>query len=97
MNEEDRKSIGERIDLIRKNKLKMSKVELGEKIGMTGQNLGVVIKGKANSSLPVLFNFCKLANVSSDYILYGNDNEYINLEKIIEVISSYNEKIAKRK
>ena len=46
----EQKERGERIKYIREKELKMSKVQLGKEIGVSGQFLGLVEDGKGNLS-----------------------------------------------
>lgn len=83
MNEMNKLEIGKRIDKIRCEKLNnISKIKLGESIGTTGQNMGLIINGKGSISLEKAINFCEFANVSMDYVFRGIENERTNNESI---------------
>lgn len=62
--------IGERIQKIRVE-LKLSKEALGKKLGVTGQFLGVVERGKSTMSYEKLKRLCDISGYSADYILFG--------------------------
>lgn len=72
-----KKEIGLRIKTIREN-LNLTKEELARKLGISGQYLGMIEKGKNSLSIEKLKILCDLTNLSSDYILFGKDD---NLEK----------------
>lgn len=76
---------GQRIKHIRENELGMSKTQLAEKIGTSSQFLGLVEEGKGNL---VYYSIRKLREVSghsSDYILYGlDDNSIKETRKLLE-------------
>lgn len=72
MNDEKKREIGLRIEKIRKENLNgISQVKLGEAIGTTGQNIGLVINGHGALSLEKAILFCEYANVSMDYVFRG--------------------------
>ena len=76
---------GQRIKFIREQELHMSKTDLAAKIGTSSQFLGLVEEGKGNL---VYYSIGKLREVSghsSDYILFGVDDESIeNTKKLLE-------------
>lgn len=72
MNTKRKIEIGKRIEKIRVEKLNgISQVKLGEAIGTTGQNIGLIIHGKGSLSLEKAILFCEYANVSMDYVYRG--------------------------
>lgn len=79
---------GQRIKFIREQELHMSKTDLAAKIGTSSQFLGLVEEGKGNL---VYYSIGKLREVSghsSDYILYGVDDESIeHTKKLLETYS----------
>ena len=80
---------GQRIKHIREKELSMSKTELAAKIGTSSQFLGLVEEGKGNL---VYYSIRKLREVSghsSDYILYGLDDNLIN--KTQKLLKDYSE------
>lgn len=79
MTYERRKEIGDRIEKIRKENLRgMSQVKLGKAIGTTGQNIGLIIRGRGSLSLEKAILFCEFANVSMDYIFRGEEENIVN-------------------
>ena len=77
---------GQRIKFIREYELRMSKTELAAKLGTSSQFLGLVEEGKGNL---VYYSIGKLKEVSghsSDYILFGIDDESIeNTKKLVMI------------
>ena len=80
---------GQRIKYIREHELKMSKTELAEKIGTSSQFLGLVEEGKGNLVYYSLRKFREVSGHSSDYILFGVDDNSINKTK--KLLKSYSE------
>lgn len=72
---------GLRIKRIREKELKMKKSELGKHIGVSGQFLGLVEEGKGNLMYKSLKKLKDLSGHSSDYILYGLDDDSIKEAK----------------
>lgn len=80
---------GQRIKFIREQELRMSKTQLAAKIGTSSQFLGLVEEGKGNL---VYYSIRKLREVSghsSDYILYGVDDD--SIEKTRMLFENYSE------
>ena len=88
--------IGKRIEKIRNNKLHgMSQRRLGRAIGMSGQNIGLVINGKSSLSIENAIKLCEYADVSMDYVFRGIDlSEHINTTVLLSVIRQHNLKLA---
>lgn len=80
---------GLRIKHIREKELKMKKTELGKHIGVSGQFLGLVEEGKGNLMYKSLKKLKNLSGHSSDYILYGLDDDIIKETK--EYLKRYSE------
>ena len=78
---------GLRIKRIREKELKMKKSELGKHIGVSGQFLGLVEDGKGNLMYKSLKKLKELSGHSSDYILYGLDDNVIKETK--ECLNKY--------
>lgn len=79
---------GQRIKYIREKELKMTKTELAEKLGTSSQFLGLVEDGKGNLVYYSIGKLRELSKHSSDYILFGLDDEIINKTKsILEIYS----------
>lgn len=68
---------GLRIKNIRENELHLNKTDLAKEIGVSSQFLGLVEKGNGNLVYKSLKSLCRLSSHSSDYILFGIDDEYI--------------------
>lgn len=68
---------GKRIKDIRENELKMKKTQLGKAIGVSGQFLGLVEEGKGNLAYKNIKRLKEISGHSSDYILYGLDDNII--------------------
>lgn len=79
---------GKRIKEIRENELKMKKTQLAEMIGVSGQFLGLVEEGKGNLVYKSIKKLKDISGHSSDYILYGLDDNIIKeTRKILEKYS----------
>ena len=86
----EQKERGERIKRIREKELKMKKTQLGEAIGVSGQFLGLVEEGKGNLVYKSIKKLKDLSGHSSDYILYGLDDNVIKETK--ELLQKYTER-----
>lgn len=95
----NKEAIGKRIENIRINKLNgMSQRKLGQAIGMSGQNIGLVLKGKSSLSIENAVKLCEFADVSMDYIFRGIDlTDYINTTVLFDVIKNHNLRLADEK
>lgn len=83
-----KKQIGLRIKNIREN-MNMSKEEFSKLLGISGQYLGIVERGKSCLSIKKLKRLCDLTNTSADYILFGkNNNIKSETSKILESFSN---------
>lgn len=82
-------SRGKRITEIRENELHLNKTDLAKKIGISSQFLGLVERGKANLTYKSIRIFRDLCKHSSDYILFGLDDEVINSTK--ELLDKYSQ------
>ena len=78
---EEQRERGKRIKYIRENELFMTKTELANKIGTSSQFLGLVEEGKGNLVYYSLRKFREVCGHSSDYILFGVDDNSINKTK----------------
>lgn len=72
---------GKRIKDIRVNELHMNKTQLAKKIGVSSQFLGLVEEGKGNLVYKSIKKLRALSGHSSDYILYGLDDNIIKETK----------------
>ena len=84
-----KEDIGKRIKLIRQN-LNMSKEDFAKLLGVTGQYVGILEKGKSYLSIDKLKKLCEISNLSSDYILFGIDTSL--QEKTKKALSNYTDK-----
>ena len=75
-----KKEIGKRIKNIRVNMV-LTKEAFAKLLGISGQYLGVVERGGSYLSIDKLKILCDLTNLSSDYILFGKDNNVIDNTK----------------
>lgn len=66
----DNKAIGQRIREERE-KLKLSREEFAEIVGLSDYYVGQLERGERQMSLPVLVKVCKCLHISSDYLLWG--------------------------
>mgnify|MGYP000395841087 CR=1 FL=1 len=81
-----KKQIGLRIKNIREN-MNMSKEEFSKLLGISGQYLGIVERGKSCLSIEKLKRLCDFT--SADYILFGkNNNIKSETSKILESFSN---------
>ena len=74
---------GHRIKSIRENELKMNKSQLAREIGISSQFLGLIEDGKGNLVYKSLKKLMLLSNHSSDYILFGLDDNIISEARIL--------------
>jgi len=68
-----KEEIGLRIRNIREN-MRLTKEELANMLGISGQYLGMIEKGKNSISIEKLEILCNISHLSADYILFGKDN-----------------------
>lgn len=80
---------GQRIKFIREKELHMSKTDLAKYIGTSSQFLGLVEEGKGNLVYYSIKKLREICGHSSDYILFGIDDESIAETK--ELLSQYSE------
>ena len=72
-----KEEIGKRIKNIREE-MNMSKESFAKLLGISGQYLGIVERGKSYLSIEKLKILCDITNLSADYILFGKDNNITN-------------------
>ena len=89
MEKEEQINRGERLKLIRENELHLNKTDLAKKIGISSQFLGLVEEGKGNLVYRSIKLLRDLSGHSSDYILYGLDDNVIAETK--ECLEEYTE------
>ena len=80
---------GKRIKHIRENELHMNKTQLAKEIGVSSQFLGLVENGKGNLVYKSIKKLRNLSGHSSDYILFGIDDNSISKSK--KVLEQYSE------
>lgn len=80
--------IGKRIQNIREN-MNMSKESFAKLLGISGQYLGIVERGKSYLSIEKLKILCDITNLSADYILFGKDSNIINDTK--QILSEFSD------
>ena len=80
---------GKRIKNIRENELHMNKTQLAKEIGVSSQFLGLVENGKGNLVYKSLKKLRNLSGHSSDYILFGIDDNAISRTK--KILAQYSE------
>lgn len=80
---------GQRIKFIREHELRMSKTQLASKIGTSSQFLGLVEEGKGNLVYHSIGKLRDISGHSSDYILFGVDDESIEHTKML--LENYDE------
>ena len=79
---------GKRIKNIRENELHMNKTQLAKEIGVSSQFLGLVENGKGSLVYKSLKKLRNLSGHSSDYILFGiDDNSISKTKKVLEQYS----------
>ena len=79
---------GKRIKNIRENELHMNKTQLAKEIGVSSQFLWLVENGKGNLVYKSLKKLRNLSGHSSDYILFGiDDNSISETKKVLEQYS----------
>lgn len=67
-----KKSMGERIKNIRIS-MHMTKESFAKVLGISGQYLGIVERGKSSLSYEKLKILCDFTDLSADYILFGKN------------------------
>ena len=72
-----REEFGIRIKNIRES-MNMSKESFAKLLGISGQFLGIVERGKSFLSIEKLKVLCDITNLSADYILFGKELNVAN-------------------
>lgn len=82
-----KEEIGRRIKNVREE-MNMNKEHLAKLLGISGQYLGMVERGKCCLSVEKLKILCDITNLSADYILFGKDkNVRKNSKKMLSEFS----------
>lgn len=79
----NQKDVGQRIRVLRKEK-RLSQLELANRLNINMDHLSRIENGNKGMSLDLLTEFSKYFSVSTDYLLFGNNQ---NVEEIKEIIS----------
>ncbi len=88
--EQDQKAIGRRIREIRKAK-DATQLKFSEEVYITSSFLSEIETGKKGLSCETLYNICETQEVSSDYLLFGEEPEEKKAsDAIIETASALN-------
>lgn len=81
----EQKERGARIKRIREKELELNKLQLAKEIGITAQFLGQIEEGRGNLVYKSLKRLKRISGHSTDYILYGIDDEVIaSTRKLLE-------------
>ncbi len=86
----DYKNIGKRI-VRRRKSLKISQIDLAEKIGISNNYLSSIEHGKEKPSLDILVKICNAISVTPDYLIMGNmysNNVPQNIADSLQLCSS---------
>lgn len=77
-----KEEMGKRIENIRKE-MKMTKEKFAKELGISGQYLGIIEKGRSSLAYDKLKRLCDISGYSADYILFGKDKNLQNKTKTI--------------
>ena len=83
----NQKEIGQRIRVLRKEK-RLSQLELANKLNINVDHLSRIENGNKGMSLDLLTEFSKYFSVSTDYILFGNNQNTEEIKEMIAIIQS---------
>ena len=83
----NQKEIGQRIRVLRKEK-RLSQLELANKLNTNVDHLSRIENGNKGMSLDLLTEFSKYFSVSTDYILFGNNQNTEEIKEMIAIIQS---------
>lgn len=78
-------NVGKRISKLR-NERNLSQMEFGNILGISGQYVGRIERGKINISAKLIVKICNTTSVSADYLLFG----IIEPAHIAEALSGLN-------
>lgn len=81
-------SVGRRIREIRES-MHMTREQFSELCGISDSFLAAVENGKKSITSKTIYKICSNANISSDYILFGNHNNF-EFDTIIELLKNMN-------
>lgn len=77
--------IGERIRSVRENML-LSREKFSEMVDISDIFLGQIERGERSLSLKTLSNIVSFTGISTDYFLFGNENENDYIKKINRIL-----------
>lgn len=83
----NKEEIGKRISIIRNN-LKMTQYEFAEALELSEVFIASIETGKRSLSIETLTKIIKFTGISSDYILFGNDSDNSNIDKINRILKN---------
>jgi transcriptional regulator with XRE-family HTH domain len=63
-------NVGKRVGNLR-NERKLSQAAFGKMLGISGQCVGKIERGKINVSAKIIVKICDVTEASADYILFG--------------------------
>lgn len=63
--------MNKRLQELRENNLKMSKKAFGDKVGRSGEMIGMIEKGKRNITDELVKNICREFNVNEEWVRSG--------------------------
>ena len=87
LDKQDQIERGKRIRNIRENELHLNKSQLAKKLGISSQFLGLVEDGRGNLVYGSIKRLKDVCGHSSDYILYGLDDNIV--EKTNKLLTHY--------
>ena len=83
-----KEEVGKRISIIRNN-LKMTQREFAESLELSEVFIATIETGKRSLSIDTLTKIIKFTGISSDYILFGNDSDNSNIDKINRILKKF--------
>ena len=75
--------IGVRIRKFREEVCKETRQAFAEKCGLSENHLGKLERGEISISIKALDKICSKAGIKADYVLYGEDQDNMDLRKTI--------------
>ena len=78
--------VGERIRQIREG-LNMNREKFSEMVDISSVFLGQIERGERSLSIKTLSKIVKFTGVSTDYILFGNNNANTTIDKINRILN----------
>ncbi|NMA96257.1 MAG: helix-turn-helix transcriptional regulator [Clostridiales bacterium] len=87
----DNNSIGKRIRNARE-KLKLTREEFSELIGLSSFYVGQLERGERQMSLNTLIKISSHLHVSTDYLIYGDKDNYVEKSRILILLNRCSKK-----